>query len=177
MGKLLKEILDMVALPYEWSSDERATFEFNEKTFGIYVEFASLELESSSKRYNVANISFGIIQPQRKLTFLPKDLDTEITNFGKPRTILSTVAEACLSNNELMSSDIIALAAADQAKEGRALVYSLAISEIRNKHTGFSNAKDIRLTNADGKYFILLSKIAFNEEEKQEVVDKLGFSK
>ena len=177
MSGLLKEILDMVALPFEWSSNERATFEFNGETFGIFVEFARLELQSSNREYNVSNISFGIIDKNRIKTFSPNDLNTEITNFGKPRTILSTVAEACLANKELISSDVIALAAADQAKEGRALVYSLAISEIRNKHTGFFKSNDIRLKNSEGKYFVLLSKVNFSDEEKQEVADKLGFSK
>lgn len=175
--KLLKEILDMAALPYNWLNNEKATFSFNGKTFGIVIYFLKLELASSSQKYNVSNISFGVIPEEKKKTFTTADLNTEITDFGKPRTILSTVAEACLANKELISSDIIALAAADQVKEGRALIYSLAISEIRNNHTGFSNAKDIRLKNSEGKYFVLLSKVDFSEEEKQEVANKLGFAK
>ena len=174
---LLKEILDMVALPFVWHSDEKATFSFDGKIFGIFVDFLNLELQSSDTKYSVSNVSFGLIPEEKKKTFTSSDLNTEITNFGKPRTILSTVAEACLENKELLASDVIALAAADQAKEGRALIYSLAISEIRNKHTGFSNAKDIRLKNAEGKYLVLLSKVNFSEEEKQEIANNLGFLK
>lgn len=173
----LKEILDMKALPFEWIDEDRCTFKFEDKLFGICIDYLNLELESSKKKYSVSNVSFGIINENKSISFTSDDLNTEITNFGKPRTILSTVAEACLANKDLISSDVIALAAVDQVEEGRALIYSLATSEIRMKRKEFSSSNDIRLKNIEGKYFVLLSKIEFSDDEKQEVADKLGFLK
>lgn len=171
MSNLLKEILDMVALPFKWIDEERAIFRFNGLKFGIYVEY--LEIELPTRLINVANISFGII----KNTFnSANDLDTTITNFGKPRTILSTVAEACLANNILISSDIISLAAADQAKDKRMILYSLAASEIKNKLKIF-RGNDIRIKTANETKAFLLSKINFSEEEQEIIKSKLNLDK
>ena len=106
----------MVALQYKWIDSERAVFEFNEKKYGIFIDYQVLKL---NKSINIANISFGIIKGKFNTA---DDLDTSITNFGKPRTIFSTVAEACISNKEIINCDIICLAAADQSKNKRSLL-------------------------------------------------------
>lgn len=90
-----------------------------------------MSLDINNKKYNIANISFGIIKNENFKT--ENDLDTSITNFDKPRIILSTVAEACISNKKLISNHLISLAASDQVKEKRLNIYSLALAEIRNK--------------------------------------------
>ena len=174
MSNLIKEILDMVALPYKWIDKHKALFEYDDKKYGIYVDYFHLKL-STMKTADVANISFGIIKNDN--FSVSNDLDTSITNFGKPRTILSTVAEACLSNKDVVNCDIISLASADQIKEKRTLVYSLALAEIRNKVKEFSVAKDLNIKSKNGTVITLLSKIEFTEEEQKEITKELEIDK
>ena len=162
----------MVALPYKWLDSERAIFEFQDKKYGIFIDYQVLNLSKS--KVNVANISFGIIKRQFNKA---DDLDTSITNFGKPRTILSTVAEACISNKEIINCDIICLAASDQAKEKRLNIYSLALSEIRSKVKKFKLANDIDIKVPNGTILTLLSTYLFSEDDKKLIFDKLGISK
>ena len=170
MSALLKEILDMVALPFKWIDDERAMFSFDDRLFGIFVEYMILGLPN--REVTVANVSFGRV---RNLKFGVNDIDTSLTNFGKPRTILSTVAEACLANHDLMKSEIISLAAADQAKNKRELVYSLAVSEIRSKVRAFRN--DFTVTGKSGSRVMILAQIALTDDEKNIIKDELGLNK
>ena len=171
MSNLLKEILDMVALPYKWLDLERATFKSDDKKYGIFIDYQVIQLKSS---INVANISFGIFSDQ----FVNSDdLDTSITNFGKPRTILSTVAEACISNKEIINCDIICLAAADQLKNKRNLLYSIALSEIRSKVKKFKLANDITVTTQNGTIITLLSNYLFSEDDKKIISIELGINK
>lgn len=164
----------MVALPYEWTDRHKAVFEHNDKKYGIYVDYFRLKL-STLKNADVANISFGIIKDDNFSG--SNDLDTSITNFGKPRTILSTVAEACISNKDIVNCDIISLASADQVKQKRTLLYSLALAEIRNKVKEFSVAKDLSVKSKTGTIITLLSKIEFTEEEQKEIAKELEIDK
>ena len=181
MSVLLKELLDMEALPFKWIDTERCVFKFNDIKFGIYAEYQELDLgkiewegsDLGNKKIEIANISFGIF----KTSFTnSSDLDTSITNFGKPRTILSTVAEACLGNQQIINSDIIALAASDQAKEKRFSIYQLALSEIRQKIKVFRN-ENFLIQTENGTKIVLLSKVILTDEEKEFVKEKLGIDK
>lgn len=171
MSNLLKEILDMSALPFKWIDNERAVFRFNDSKFGIYVEY--LEIRLPTRLINVANISFGILKNNFNNA---NDLDTTLTNFGKPRTILSTVAEACLENNTLISSDIISLAAADQAKDKRMTLYSLAATEIKSKIKVFKG-NDILIKTANETKAFLLSRTSFSKEEQEIIKTELNLDK
>ena len=173
MSALLKEILDMVALPCKWEDSERATFLADDLKYGIAIEY--LMLDVSNKHLTVANVSFGRLK--NKTFQNADDLDTSITNFGKPRTILSTVAEACINNEDVIKSDLICLAAADQAKEKRLNIYSLALSEIRSKVKEFSAAADIYVKSKNGTQIIILSKAEFSEDEQREISEKLEINK
>jgi hypothetical protein len=172
MSNLLKEILDMVALPFKWIDNERAIFRFNDAKFGIHAEYQTLKL--STRQISIVNISFGKIKSKNFQG--ADDLDTSLTNFGKPRTFLSTVAEACLANNEILDCDIISLAAADQVKNKRILLYSLAGSEIKNKRPEF-RGKDINIKAPNGTIAFLLSKIEFTPEEQELIKQELNFDK
>lgn len=162
----------MVALPYEWIDKDKAIFTSDDKTYGIFVDY--LELTVTGKINTIANISFGIIKGKFDNV---NDLDTSITNVGKPRTILSTVSEACLANKEIINCDIISLAATDQAKEKRLNIYSLATSEIKSKIKAFNSTNTIYVKTKNNTLIIILSKIAFNEEEQLEISQKLKIDK
>ena len=43
-NKLLKEILNMIALPFNWLDDERAIFNNGDVKYGIVVEYLTLNL-------------------------------------------------------------------------------------------------------------------------------------
>lgn len=163
----------MVALPYKWIDSERAIFEYENYKYGIFIEY--LQLRVNRVDYNVANISFGILKSD-KFT-IANDLDTSRTNFGKPRTVLSTVGEACVSNKEVLNCDIICLAAVDQIKEKRFNIYQLALIEITGKVKAFDNAKTFHVKSKNGSEIIILSKIKFTEEEQKEISEKLGIDK
>jgi len=173
MSNLLKEILDMLPLPYKWIDNERATFSLEDVNYGIFIDYLSLDLKD--KKYNVANISFGRIKNEK---FNNADnLDTSITNFGKPRTVLSTIAVACIENKQVISCDLICLAVSDQAKEKRFNIYSLALSELRSKVKDFASAKDVYVKTQNGTRIVILSKVEFTEEEQKEISEKLKIDK
>lgn len=173
MSNLLKEILGMLPLPYKWIDEELAVFSLDDKKYGIFVDYLDLALHK--KTIDVANISFGIIKNDKFDN--ADDLDTSITNFGKPRIILSTVAEACIKNQKITNCDIICLAASDQAKEKRLNIYSLATSEIMSKVKSFNSANSIKVKTQNGTLIMILSKIEFNKEEQLEISQKLNIDK
>ncbi len=162
----------MTPLPFEWLDKKRATFQFKDHGFGIFVDFLTLSLDKS---VDVANISFGRIEGSNFNN--AGDLDTSLTNLGHIRTILSTVAAACISNKQVTSSDVICLASTDQAKDKRTLIYSVALSEIRSRVIAFSSAKDIKVLSPNGTKIILLSKIEFTEKDKLKIASELGNNK
>jgi hypothetical protein len=171
---LLQEILGLTPQPYKWVSDNKCTFEFKDRKFGIYVEFQELNLSTKLKA-SVANISFGVLKGD---SFNAEDdLDTSLTGFGSPRLIFSTVADACIKNAEIVKSDIICLAGSDESKDKRALLYSVALAEIRSRVKEFHKAKDITAKTSNGTILTLLSKIKFTDEEKEEIKDELLISK
>lgn len=173
MSSILKEILDMVALPYKWIDDKRAIFSYQDKKYGIYIDFLDLKLK---KIYEVCNISFGLLRSDIE-KFSENDLDTSITNFGKPRTILSTVAEACIVNQSIIKSDIICLAASDQSKSKRLNIYSLATSEIISKVPAFNRSNTFLIKTQTGSEVIIISKFKFDIEDQLEISSSLGIDK
>ena len=181
MSILLKELLDMEALPYKWIDNERCVFKFEDIKFGIYAEYQELDfgktewegIDFGNKKIDIVNISFGIFNTTFRTA---SDLNTSITNFGKPRTILSTVAEACLANSQIINSDIIALAASDQAKEKRFNIYQLALSEIRQKVKMFNN-ETFNIQTSNGTKIALLSKVILSDSEREFVKEKIGIDK
>lgn len=175
MTNLLQELLEISPLAFKWHDKTRCVFQSNEKHFGIFLEFFSLELGRDGRTVAAVNVVFGTIDEEKSKSFSVRDIDMQITNFGSPRTILSTVANACLANPTLVNCDIIALAAADNVKDKRARIYALAATEIKSKNAEFSKHREIRVKNAEGQSFVLLTKLEFTEAEKQEVI--FGFSK
>jgi hypothetical protein len=173
MSGLLKEILDMVALPYKWIDEERAVFSLNDVKYGIFVDFQVLSLVY--KTYNVANISFGIIKNKKFIS--AADLNTSITNAGKPLTVMSTVAEACIANKQIVDVDILCLAAADQAKEKRLNLYSVALSEIKSKVKSFTTSNIIYVKTENESRVMILSKVKFSEEDKEIITKQLKIDK
>lgn len=171
MSKVLKEILNMTALPFKWIDSQRCIFNFDNKKFGIFADYQSLKL--NTREISIVNISFGIFD---KKFLSDNDLDTSLTNFGKPRTILSTVAEACIQNSELINNDIISLAASDQVKNKRILLYSLAGSEIKQKYPEFKQ-KDINIKTENGTLAFLLCRIEFTKEEQDLIKKELNLDK
>jgi hypothetical protein len=169
---LLRELLNMNPLPFEWLDNERATFSFNEQAYGIFVGYMGLTLDVTE--HLLANISFGTLKGPFNGE---EDLDTSLTNIGSPRRILATVAEACLANKDVVDADIICLAAGDQAKHKRVSIYSLALSEIRTKVPKFQASKDIRLTAANGAQVIVLSAVEFTKDEQSFIASELKLTK
>jgi hypothetical protein len=123
----LDEILQLVHLPYKWLNDHTATFEFNDKLFGIVLDTDQIELPT--RELSFVNILFGIvIDPSKPITH--ENISTEITGFGKARTVMTTVGYACKDNNIIRNYDIMVVAAADQLKQKRIGMYCMAIFEL-----------------------------------------------
>lgn len=163
----------MVAQPYKWLSKERCIFEFENKKFGIFVSYIPIELKNG-REFTVANISFSVIQNEK---FNEEDLNTQLTGIGKPRTVFSTVAEACIANKKILKTDVICLAGSDNLANKRSLLYSVALAEIRSKVKEFDDALDIKAKTSNGTLITMLSKIEFTHEEKEQLKDTLMISK
>src|SRR5574343_62550 len=123
---LLQEILDVEYLPVKWITNSTGTFSFMDKQFGIIIE--SIEIDIQTRYITVCNISFGVVIDITK-PITHNNINRELTNFGKPRTVMATVGRACVSNPHIQDFDIILVAAADQVKQKRIGIYTLAISE------------------------------------------------
>jgi hypothetical protein len=80
-----------------------------------------------------------------------------------------------LVNKQLLECHIIALAEADQAKNQRSVVYSLAVSEIKSKVKEFR--RDFNVKTSNGTHVLLLAKIDLTDKEKEAVLDQLSLSK
>jgi len=165
----------MKPLPFRWQNSEHATFDFKESTYGILISYLTLEIVDSHRPINVANIAFGVLKSNSFKT--EDDLDLNLTGGNMQRTVFSTVAAACLSNKSVVDSDVICLGSSDKVKDKRSLLYSLALSEIKNKEKSFASRNDIRVKTSNGTILNLLSRIEFSAEQKEEVAEKLGLTK
>ena len=156
----LDEILNLQPLPYKWISPMVGTFEFNDKLFGIVIEPQQFRLPG--KVIIMANIVFGIVIDINQPISVD-NLDITITNFGRPRTVMATVAEACIHNSSLLQFDMILVGATSEIDK-REGVYILAVNEIGRKLPQYSQT--YRITTPMGARIIILSKMIITPEEE-----------
>lgn len=169
---LLREILNMTPLPVKWQSNTQARFVMSDETYGILLEVQELTLPS--RKIDICNVSFGRLKDDKK-DVSEDNLDRSLTNKGQTRTVLSTVANACVANNTVLNSDIVVLAGADQAREKRANIYLLGISELSNAiKSQFKHTLRFKLGNAQ---VVALSKIDFDDEELNFITSNLDIQK
>ena len=57
------------------------------------------------------------------------------------------------------------------------LIYSLALQELKHKAPQFKKMNDLRITTSNGITVILLSRINFTENEREQVALELGITK
>lgn len=169
----LKEILNMTALPFNWLDDKRCQFTIQNKQIGIFIEFVDINL--TTRHVSCANVVFGEIINDKFED--ETSLSLTLTGLGKPRTVFSTVAEACIANINIINSDIICIASTDDVKETRNLLYSLMFSEIKEKIIKFKNAKIINMMSETGNYLVLLTNLDFSREEITLINSQLGLKK
>lgn len=166
---LLREILGLTPLPYKWLSPTQGSFEFEGLPFGIYLNEFNMRLKN--RVVSVVNISFGPLKDPKQ-PIHENNIDTSMTNLGKPRTILSTVAFALIHNPNLKTNDVIVMAAAAQI-EKRINVYTIAYAEIDHEFPEYrKNPFYAKLKS--GATLIALSKIEFTQEEINEIGEHIG---
>jgi hypothetical protein len=167
---ILEAIIDHPKLSFKWIDDQRCTFEFNERIFGIYIDYQTL-----FEKYSVANVSFGVLK-QKSRFFSDEEIDTKLTGDGKPKLIFSTVAHACLANKNLTGCDMIALAGADEKKEKRVILYDVLIWEIQTRFSEFKSRNIFYIKTPFG-IATILSKFMLTPDEQKLVQDELKISK
>lgn len=164
----LYEILNIEHLPYEWLTPTTGKFILNETVFGIVLEEMTLRLPS--RDLSVVNITFGPVVDMSK-PISERNIDRNLTNFGKPRTVMSTVANACVNNPQLKQNDIIIVAASDQVKEKRIGIYTLAISELATRLAEYKYS--YRATTREKSILVVDSKVELTDDEVQFVATKV----
>lgn len=172
LRELLSEIVGSTPYSFKWLDEERCVFQSGSVKIGIFAEYQTLTL--SNRDFEIVNISFGTID--KKFTS-PNNIDTELTNAGEPRTIFSTVAHACIANHQIISSDLLCLAASDQHRKRRSLLYSLALGEIQATTQKFKNRNAFKIETSNGTIISILSNHLFTNEEKEEIQKELKISK
>lgn len=124
---LLCEILNIEYLPVEWIQPDVGEFFVDDVKYGII--FENLNIRLPTRTVIVVNISFGnIIDNNQPIS--SSNINRGIKHTGKPRTVLSTVGNACAHNSYIKNFDMIVVAASDQVKEKRIGIYTLALSEL-----------------------------------------------
>ena len=157
---LLREILNLNPLHYKWISPTIGSFEFNNHLFGIVIEESDMELPT--RIVSVANISFGVVI-NTSLPISMTNLDRQPTNFGQPRTVIATVAEACINNPDLSKNDMFVVAASDQVKHKRIGIYALAIMDLTSKLPLYKYS--YRASTTSGSILVVTSKIQLSQDE------------
>jgi hypothetical protein len=165
----LNEILGMTPLQFKWIDDRTCRFSYDNLNFVICLEILEYKFLHSGKNVNCANVSYGTVESNNGHVE-PDQLNKNLVNLGKPRTIISTVAKACLSNGELVSCDVIMLAASDQHAAKRSVIYNLAASEIQRVLPKF---KTYHVTKDNSK-LVILAKADFDDDQLSELADVLG---
>lgn len=164
---LLQEIINAPPLPYKWISNNTGSFEFNEKLFGIVLEHIIIELPK--RKISVVNISFGVvIDPTKPIS--ASNIDRKLTGFGKPRTIMSTVADACIHNPYIKQHDIFIVAASEQVSQ-RIGMYTLALSELATNLPEYKFS--YRAHTPNGTTLVVESKIELSQEEVEYIGQEL----
>jgi len=158
---LLQEIINAPPLPYKWLTTNTCSFVFNNTSFGIVLEPMMLTLVGG-KQISVVNISFGVVKDINQ-PISPKNLNLNLTGFGSPRTVMSTVAAACTDNKTMRTYDMFVVAASEQVTR-RVGMYTLAISQLdTNLHDLYKFS--YRAHTPNGTTLIVSSKIELSQEE------------
>lgn len=165
---LINEILNVDPLPYRWITPTTGIFELDGVPFGIVLESYTLRLPARS--VSVVNISFGVMRDV-SVGVTPQNIDRTLTNFGKPRTVMATVAVACIDNPTVKQHDIIIVAASDQVKEKRIGVYTLAINELASKMPEYKFS--YRAHTPTGSILVVESHVELNQDEVQFVATEV----
>lgn len=165
---LINEILNVEPLPHRWITPTSGVFDLEGTPFGIVLESYNLQLPE--RAIGVVNISFGIIR-DTNLDVTPQNIDRTLTNFGKPRTVMATVAAACTNNPTVKQHDIIIVAASDQVKEKRIGVYTLAISELASKMPEYEFS--YRAHTPSGSILVVESRVELTQDEVQFVATEV----
>ena len=169
---LLKEIVGVDPLPYEWLTNTIGQFTFNNRLFGIVIEVVPVDL--ITRKIQVANIAFGLVHDTSQ-SISAANIDRSPTGFGNPLTVYSTVASACINNISLRSYDVLMLGATDAVRDKRANHYLRAVTETAWAIPEFKDT--IRLKAQNGNIAVVLSKTEFTDEEKQTIVQLTGLGK
>lgn len=175
MKELLMNIFEIIGatpLPFKWLDEERAVFKFNDIKFGIYANYQILKLDR--QEYNIVNVAFGIFD---KIFRNESDLNTSLTTFKRPLTIFSTVANACLANNQIINCDHICMIGQDENKEKRASLYSVAAGEIVQGNKHFKSRNITFAHTQNGSLIVAISKQKLTNDEAQKLADNLGVGK
>lgn len=171
---ILREILGLQPLDFKWlTPNVRATFNDGKRTIGVLIDELSLDLPS--RTLSLVNVSFGTIDGK---TFQSEDdLDTSLTGTGAARTVFATVAAICKASKTLQDADLICLGGADEHRERRAVLYSIAWSEVKQHLPKFQDVKPQRITTATGAILLVLSSVQLDLEERNIVLNSLNLVK
>lgn len=155
---LNEAVLNEKPLPFNWLDDRRCTFEHKGLKYGIIVTYHHLIAPPTNP--TAAVIGFGV---QTGPSFKDvADLDGGLTGKGWVKTILSTVADACLANKKVTSRVMIAAIAADHRK---IRLYKKSLDEIKVKLPEF-RAFSFDGPMENGNTLIVISRVAFSNPEK-----------
>lgn len=158
---LINEILNLQPQPYKWTSASTCEFSIGAIPFGIVLETYPIMLPTR-RSISVVNISFGRVI-DTSLPVSADNIDRTLTNFGQPRTVMATVASACVNNPTIRTHDMFIVAASDQVKQKRIGVYTLAISELTSQLTEYQHS--YTATTSNGSLLVVTSKIELTQEE------------
>lgn len=170
---LLRELIEIEPVPYKWLSNTIAEFNIDNEFYGICVEV--IPIASSKRAYKFANISFGPVINIRE-SISPSNISRALTGKGKPRAVISTVADACIHNRILMACDVLVLAGADQAALRRSNIYLLAYTEISYKIPQFKHIYRPEILNKKTgikSLLVCISKVKISPEESKIILDQL----
>lgn len=169
---LIREILGAPALPFTWINNHVAVFSHGDVNFAILIERYPLHL--LDRPLTVGNIAFGVIVDKTK-PITSANIDKSLTGHQVPLTIMSTVADAVLSNKSIASFDVLTLGASDNRKDKRIKLYAHALNEVGNRLPGYNHT--FLLQNQSGALIVALSKTDFTSEEQQILGTELNISK
>ena len=165
---LINEILNVEPLPYRWITATTGVFDLEGIPFGIILESYNLQLPA--RAVGVVNISFGVLR-DTNAGVTAHNIDRTLTNFGKPRTVMATVATACIDSPTVKQHDIIIVAASDQVKQKRIGVYTLAISELASKMPEYKFS--YRAHTPTGSILVVESRVELTQDEVQFVATEV----
>lgn len=155
----LDEILQLIHLPYKWLDDYTATFVFNDKLFGIVLDTNQITLPTRTLSF--VNVLFGVVvDPNKPITH--ENINTDVTGFGKARTVMTTVGYACRDNKVIRNYELIVVAAADQLKQKRVGMYVMTIFELSRY---FKEYQFEYRAHPNGAILIVQSKVELTQPE------------